>query len=226
MTALLIGGTFQGVSVAELEAALNQIIGVYSARVVGDPEPNEIHLVTSKDRNPKQLVRDVQSLATASFGMTIDHRIVSIVQLEAPPEPGNVQRPILNHVLIGSMSNGNRIDVELRWPDGKTTSGGAAGGQSREERLRATAAAVVEALRPAVEGDRVDLVLAGVNAQETGDGAIVVVRLNWNDPKGSVPLIGAALLGDDLVVGATRAVLDAVNRKLTFSFGTSLNESR
>lgn len=213
-------------SVSELETALTRITGVYSARVVGDPQPTEIHLVTSKARNPKQLVRDVQSLANASFGIVIDHRIVSIVQLETPPEQGTVRRPVLNHVLIGNNGNGTRVDVELGWPDGKTTNGGATSGRSRDERLRATAEAVVEALRPAVAGERIELVLAGTSAQETGDGTVVVVRLNWSDSKGTVPLIGAALLGDDLVVGATRAVLDAVNRKLTFAFGASLNEPR
>lgn len=213
-------------SVPELEAALTQITGVYSARVVGDPQPTEIHLVTSKARNPKQLVRDVQSLANASYGIVIDHRIVSIVQLESPPEHEAVRRPILNHVLIGSTSSGARVDVELRWPDGKTTNGGAHAGNTRDERLRATAEAVVEALRPALIGDRIDLVLSGANAQETVDGTVVMVRLKWNDPRGSVPLIGAALLGDDLVVGTTRAVLDAVNRKITLAFGAAIDESR
>ena len=210
---------------AELENALSQITGVHSARVVGNP-PREIHLVTTKERAPKQLVRDVQSLASASFGMTIDHRIVSVVQLDASAGVQSPSRPILNHVVIGSTGRGSRIDVELRWPDGKTTNGGATAGQSRDERLRATAEAVVEALRPALEGDRVDLTLSGASAQDTGDGPIVVVRLKWSDTRGSLPLIGAALLGDDLVVGATRAVLDAVNRKLTFAFGPSIDQPR
>jgi hypothetical protein len=210
---------------AELEAALSQISGVHSARVVGDP-PQEIHLVTTKERTPKQLVRDVQSLANASFGIAIDHRIVSVVQLDRNAGVQSPSRPLLNHVVIGSSPRGTRIDVELKWPDGKTTNGGASAGTTRDERLRATAEAVVEALRPALEGERIDLTLSGASAQETGDGIVVVVRLKWTDRRETIPLIGAALLGDDLVVGATRAVLDAVNRKLTLAFGSSVDKPR
>lgn len=210
---------------AELEAALSQISGVHSARVVGDP-PREIHLVTTKERAPKQMVRDVQSLASASFGLTIDHRIVSIVQLDSGAGVPDPPRPLLNHVVIGSSPVGSRIDVELKWPDGKTTNGGATAGATRDERLRATAEAVIDALRPAVESDRVDLSLSGASAQETGDGTVVVVRLKWSDVRGTTALIGAALLGDDLVLGATRAVLDAVNRKLTGAFGAPIDKPR
>jgi hypothetical protein len=64
-----------------LEADLPKIQGVSSARVVGEDEPSEIHVVASTARPPKQIVRDVQSLANARFGIPIDHRIVSVVQL-------------------------------------------------------------------------------------------------------------------------------------------------
>ena len=213
-------------SVAELQQALAQIPGVHSARVVGDPEPKEIHLVTTKERAPKQLVRDVQSLASASFGLTIDHRIVSVVQLDTPPSAESRLRPVINHVVVASSGTGGRVDVELRWPDGKTTSGGAASGGSREERVRAAADAVVQALRPSLAEAHVDLSLAGVSAQETGPGAVVVVRLTWSEKRQQIPLVGAALIGDDLVVGTTRAVLDAVNRKLSNALGPSMDEAR
>src|SRR5438552_2368043 len=40
----------------------------------------EIHLIAEGGKAPKQLVRDVQTLAQAKFGVEIDHRIVSVVQ--------------------------------------------------------------------------------------------------------------------------------------------------
>ena len=82
----------------DFEAALRQIQGVRAASVVtnGTADPTEIHILAMTGRTPKQIVRDVQSLAIAQFDLEIDHRIVSVVQLEdadlgtvpvAPPTP-------------------------------------------------------------------------------------------------------------------------------------------
>ncbi|HEV3471731.1 MAG TPA: hypothetical protein VG408_00800, partial [Actinomycetota bacterium] len=65
-----------------LEENIKRIPGVQAATVMGAEAPSEIHIVASSARSPKQLVRDIQSLASAGFGFSIDHRIVSIVRLE------------------------------------------------------------------------------------------------------------------------------------------------
>lgn len=72
-----------------LEDSIKRIPGVQAVTVIGMDTPSEIHIVAGAERSPKQLVRDIQSLASAGFGFAIDHRIVSIVRLEdaaAPPE--------------------------------------------------------------------------------------------------------------------------------------------
>src|SRR5207248_11226560 len=69
-----------------LEVELHKIPGVTGVRVIGDQAPSEIHIVATPGRPAKQVVRDVQSLAAAGFGMSIDHRIVSVVQLDEAPD--------------------------------------------------------------------------------------------------------------------------------------------
>jgi hypothetical protein len=68
----------------DLEAAIRQLTGVRAASVVtdGQANPTEVHVLASPGKPAKQLVRDVQSLAMAQFGIDIDHRIVSVVQIE------------------------------------------------------------------------------------------------------------------------------------------------
>jgi hypothetical protein len=68
----------------DLEEALSRIQGVTAASVttLADGQPTEIHVLASPDRHAKQIVRDVQSLAMAQFGLDLDHRIVSVVQLD------------------------------------------------------------------------------------------------------------------------------------------------
>src|SRR5471030_1264051 len=41
-----------------------------------------VHIVASRSKGAKQVVRDVQSLALAGYDIDIDHRIVSVVQFD------------------------------------------------------------------------------------------------------------------------------------------------
>jgi hypothetical protein len=73
------------VDLTALEHELCRIPEVTAARVVagatGDIE--EVHILSLPLKHAKQVVRDVQSVAMASFGLDLDRRIVSVVQLDA-----------------------------------------------------------------------------------------------------------------------------------------------
>jgi hypothetical protein len=68
----------------ELEEALRMVPGIRAASVVTGPDavPTEVHIVASRSKGAKQVVRDVQSLAMAGYDIDIDHRIVSVVQFD------------------------------------------------------------------------------------------------------------------------------------------------
>ena len=73
----------------ELEDALRQIPGVRAASVVTGPDaqPTEIHVLADRLKPAKQVVRDIQSLAMARYDLDIDHRIVSVVQIDDGEAP-------------------------------------------------------------------------------------------------------------------------------------------
>ena len=68
---------------AEVEAELCRLPDVAAVRIVADGvgRPVEVHVLAHTGKQPKQVVRDVQSVALASFGIELDRRIVSVVQL-------------------------------------------------------------------------------------------------------------------------------------------------
>ena len=68
----------------EVERELCQVPGVVGARLVPgfEREVDELHVLTTLARAPKQTVRDVQTLLMARFGVTTDHRVVSVVQID------------------------------------------------------------------------------------------------------------------------------------------------
>src|SRR5712692_8917398 len=72
------------------ERAIASLPEVRAVRVVATASGRitEVHLIAEGRKSPKQLVRDVQTLAQAEFGLDIDHRVVSVVQFGgdiAPP---------------------------------------------------------------------------------------------------------------------------------------------
>lgn len=69
----------------ELEEIIRRVRGVVSARVLrgkNEGEISEIHVVAGPGRNPKQLVRDIESAVMVQLGLAVDHRKISVVQLE------------------------------------------------------------------------------------------------------------------------------------------------
>ena len=68
----------------DLEESIRQIPGVRAVSVVTDAQaqPKEVHVLAAPGKPAKQIVRDVQSLAMAQFDIDLDHRIVSVVQIE------------------------------------------------------------------------------------------------------------------------------------------------
>jgi hypothetical protein len=204
-----------------LEDDLLKISGVMSARVVGENSPTEIHIVATADRSPKQVVRDVQSLATARHGLSIDHRIVSIVQLGEneipgpPPEVEEIRRPHLDRVIFANKGTTGWVKVELRWPDGEATEGAGVAGASRESRARGAATAVQHAVRDRLAKKDAMVEVDHVLVQNLGANVSVTVGVVLHERGRATPLVGSALIHDDVATAAVHATLHAINRKLT-----------
>lgn len=223
-----------------LESELKKIAGVKNARIVGSEAPEEIHVVASVSRSPKQVVRDVQSLAAAGYGVSIDHRIVSVVQLEEadpPPPPSTIQleppvqepapsavgapahhddrRPVLDRVVLGTRGSAGWVEVGLKWPDGTETDGSGSAGPSRETRARGAAKAVVNALEPVLAERGAELELDQVLIHRMDSADSVFVRATFFEGGSAIPIVGSAIVYDDVASAAVRALLHAVNRKLT-----------
>ena len=211
-----------------LEADLLKISGVLSSRIVGDQSPSEIHIVANTDRSPKQVVRDVQSLAAARFGISIDHRIVSIVQIgdesnaqKSTQELGHAdvlvddsRRPLLDRVVFATKGSSGWVKVALRWPDGELTEGADVCGASRESRGRAAAVAVQRSLETRMSKRNAVLDIEDVLIQRLGSDESVTVRAVIHESGGRTPLVGSALIYDDVATASVHATLHALNRKL------------
>ena len=78
----------------DAERLLGSLAGVVSAHVVADVTGTivEIHILSSADLHPKQMVRNVESALSAGLGIKIDRRVVSVAQIRAEID-SNGHRP-------------------------------------------------------------------------------------------------------------------------------------
>ncbi|KYH31445.1 hypothetical protein MOMUL_23540 [Moorella mulderi DSM 14980] len=78
--------------VADYEKVICQIKDVLGARLVTAPDGSisEIHIMAGSNRNPKQIVRDVESALLIQLGITVDHKKISVVQVQGQELTGEV----------------------------------------------------------------------------------------------------------------------------------------
>jgi hypothetical protein len=219
---------------ASVERELCRIPEVRAARIVADDDgtPLEVHVLASPGKQPKQLVRDVQSVALAARGLDLDHRIISVVQLDdgngTAPEPATLMDdepipappsvPVPDRVLLESASLlrsgvAATADVALRRGEASVRAS-AEGSSAAAVTLRLVAEATLEALRDLVPA-------AGRAAVETaavvraGEREVALAVLVLVVPPNEEVVAGAAPVRAGGVHEAmARAVLDAGNRRL------------
>ncbi len=199
---------------------VSKIRGVLSASVREDPEVS-VELIASRDRGAKEIVRDVQSLAAAGFGLSIDHRAITI-EWDSNSERGESRvesangRPVMRWINVSSDLRGGRVDVGLL-SGGKETTGGATFPPSASGSVRALAAAraTAKALEPTLNERDHKLAIEGCQAIAVAGRRWILVSAVYDDGEGGRPLLGAALLEDDPVGAGARALLDGLNRSVT-----------
>ncbi|MDX1468777.1 MAG: hypothetical protein R3258_05510 [Acidimicrobiia bacterium] len=195
-----------------LQEKIARIEGVEAARIVAaNGHIDEIHVLARRNKAPKQLVRDVQSLGQALFGLEIDRRIVSVVQL-ADADLDSGLRPAL--VDVSESLDGSRaeVTVTLRWHDsllvGRAT-GAAASSMKPRQVAEATLGAIRQAIHPAAA-----MAISSMDVPVLGGRRMAIAQVVLVTEATERLLIGAAVVDDDESRGVVRAVLDALNRIL------------
>jgi hypothetical protein len=219
----------------ELEDALRQIAGVRAASVVTGPDaqPTEIHVLADRLKPAKQVVRDIQSLAMARYDLDIDHRIVSVVQIDdgevsplrlaTPPAedadadateaaPTEVApRPLVEAVVVRTSHSEAEVTVTLSF-GGDSFVGAASGSSAVASRPRLVARAALDALGELL-GTPADIEHCTVIP--VGSRSVAVSVLQVQVPRsGEQVLSGSAIVRGDEADAVARSVLDALNRRL------------
>jgi hypothetical protein len=207
--------------IQDLERELCRLPDVSAARIVADQvgRPTEVHILALPGKHAKQVVRDVQSVALASFGLELDRRIVSVVQLGAngttdeAAAPPPAFRPVI--LTINAETTDLRALMRVTLALGEEQAVGfAEGSVASSARHRLVAGATLDALRqlaPSAEAVDVD----SAQIVRVGPHDVAVVTVVYVAPPLEQVVSGSAIVRLNAEADAVaRAMLDATNRRL------------
>jgi hypothetical protein len=211
--------------------------GVVSAKILaGDNGTIEqIHVLTTPELTPKQVVRNIESALVAHLSMRIDHRKISVAttteqnQKRSRDDSGNGggdgggprsnegklmgtgRRLYFEDVEVrGSRSKGVSCRVTLRKGDASWT-GEAQGIEGDRSRLDLAARATVLAIA-AAEGKEGQLAVEGVKVVEAFDRRYVFLAVTVRSGREAKLLAGTCEITESAETASVLAVLNATNR--------------
>lgn len=217
------------IDLAEVERELSRIPEVTAVRLVTDQfqRPVEVHVLATPAKHPKQVVRDIQSVAKVSFDLELDHRVISVVQLDNGhlPEtlqqqgtaPATVDEDRITVAGVGTTRNGLRCTAQVSLRRGEVEHVGEAEGTVASGNVNVLVAkATLDALvRLDARAERLDVEAAAVQHLGTRSFATASIVL-LNPPYEEILLGSAPVRAAGTEDAVARAVLDATNRRLTF----------
>ena len=214
--------------------------GVVSAKIIESESGavEQIHVLTTAELTPKQVVRNIESALMAHLAMRVDHRKISVaITSEAKPKPtpahptprsqfvmrdagvtpeGGVRRYTGRRLYFedvevrGSRSKGVSCRVTLRKGE-ESYIGEAHGIEGDRSRLDLAARATVFAIGSA-EGREGQLAVEGVKVMEAFDREYVFVGVTVRSGRDSQLLVGNCEIKGSAETASALAVLAATNR--------------
>lgn len=201
------------IAVLEIQESIATLDGIQAVRLIpGTKRPvDELHVVITPERDPKQTVRDLQSLLIAHHGIDIDRRVISVVQL--PSGSGarlrdGIPRVELQSVNIEVRGSDTSVTVEVRHAGTRVL--GCVGPLDGVDVVEATADATVDAVSDCLEDHTIRL--EGAELATVGTQRVAVVVLAASNRRTRDTLTGSAAVLRHEADAVARAVLDATNR--------------
>lgn len=209
------------VSLAEAaEGVVRRLRGVQAVRVeTGDDGViRTVHVLGGPDRSPKVIAVDIVSALAAELGVQLEPRQVRVAPQQRSDQPGLPERARLKFVGLTVSAIRSTAEVKVHLEDqGLLYEGIASGPNASRNRLELVAEATLRALELFLRTEGMFL-LDGASITTVGNRevAVAVVSIAGRDEE---TLAGSSIVRDDPREAVVRAILDAVNRPVSWLVG-------
>lgn len=203
------------IRISDCENLIKQIRDVISVNIVlgENKEIEEIHVLAEDGRNAKQLVRDIETLLRVEYDLDLDHKKISVVQLNK--EQSFFQGRRLRFTAIQYSLHGNQLEAMVEISSAKRAcQGRSCGVNSNSNRLRLFAEATVKALVDFLDPGST-VFLEDVAHYPLGRRYLVSTALTYVQGSVEECLVGTALVKQDEKEAVVRATLSALNRRVS-----------
>jgi len=199
--------------IVKCEDLINRLGGVIASKIVEDEtgEITEVHVLISKDRHPKQISKDVQTVLATCMDKKIDYRCISIAQTGIH----NIYEICrINFQSVNTRISKSEIFVEVELVRNKEVfKASACGVNSQKNADRVTVNATIQCIKGMMSSNET-LLLEDIDVVQLSKRSVMMVAINIVDRVSEDLVVGSAVLRDDRKESLVRATLDAVNRKL------------
>lgn len=202
------------IRMSDVENLIKQIRDVISVNIVTgeNKEIEEIHVLAEDTRGAKQLVRDIETLFRVEYGIDLDHKKVSVVQLNKSQKFSQGRR--LKFSSIQYSLQGSQVEAVVELSSAKKScQGKSCGVNSRINRLRLFAEATIQAVNNFLEAGS-SVILEDVAQFSMGGRQLVTAALTYIQGPVEENLVGSALVRQDEKEAIVRATLSALNRRI------------
>lgn len=206
-------------STMDMETLINKLNGVISSKAVtGDNnEITEMHILSDYSRSPKQIVRDIQSAVAAVYAIHIDHRIISVAQIDNGLITSNDIRLKINNVQVFAEGLKLNVKVILSYR-GNNYEGTASGMNSSSGRPNTVIHATLASVHSFLNENNI-YSLYGVKKLDINNMEVYIVSVGYLNGHESELLVGSSLIKHDEYHAIIRSTLDAINRSLRRALG-------
>lgn len=210
--------------VKRAENLITGLTGVLSARIVVTPlgEVTEVHVLTTSDVPPKQVVRNVESALMAQLGMKLDHRKISVAQtadvqpIEALQQEAVAARAkrrvvVFQQLELRPAERPQRVRVRVKLSYGeREAEAEEIGTDTVRNRVESAARAAAACLDELLSDN--SIALEGAQFTEAFDRKFVMVAVHGLGGREAQLLVGTCEIRESPERAAVLAVLDATNR--------------
>lgn len=198
-----------------IEENLQQIDSVISSKIIiGEgSQIEEIHIVSNGTRNPKQIARDVESVILANFDYRIDHRKISVAQLDDIDIRKIKPRLKLNGISKETSGNKANVKVSILKADEEFVAS-KTGINSNRNIERMLAEATVMAVEDSI-GINDLFIVEDIRSIMIASVQVVVVLVSSLINGQEIILSGSSVVKNDYYLSVAKATLDSINRFLT-----------
>jgi hypothetical protein len=207
--------------VSAAEQVIRRLRGIQAVRIEADDAGGIrlVHVLGGPDRSARVIAVDIVSALAADLGVTIDPRQVRVAAQQADGTDGLPPQSRLKFVglSVSVMQHKAEVKVQLE-TDGLVYEGIASGAYANRNRLEPVAEATLRAVEVFLRAEGL-FALEGVRLLQVGtrEVAVAVVTLAGREDE---TLTGSCPVREDRREAVVRAVLDTVNRPVSWLAGT------